>query len=175
MLSSICISLFPFTSLPWIFSHLLKFNILISSPNTSEQQNRDGGKHQHITHVSRGHTLSSAQLSSAFRRASCSEHADPDPLPAAPQVLSRMHIKAGLPRDFFQPVAESDKTTLAGLFLTIDSPNSQPLLGDLTSAWSRPSQVCTQSDALLPSFPVFPFISQVSSLHPSLKTPLSYA
>ena len=70
-----------------------------------------------ISHVSAVDTHS-AQLSPAFRRASCSEHADPDPLPAAPQVLSRMHTKAGLPRDFFQPVAESDKTILAGLFLT---------------------------------------------------------
>lgn len=92
------------------------------------------------------------------------------------QVLPWVHTKAGLPWDFFQPVTGSGKTTFAGLFLpNVDSPNSQSLLRELTLAWSRHSQICTQSHALLPSFPVFPFISQVSNLHHSLKTPLAYA
>lgn len=82
------------------------------------------------------------------------------------QALSWVYTKAGLPWDFFQPVTGSGKTTLAGLFLpNVDSPNSQPLLGDLTLAWSRHSQIFTQSHALLPSFPIFPFVSQVSNLH----------
>lgn len=81
--SSIYISLFPFILLPWIFSNLLKFNILISSPNTSEQLNRDGEKHHHIKCVSHGHAHS-AQLSSTFRRTCCNEHTDPEPLLAAP-------------------------------------------------------------------------------------------
>lgn len=65
------------------------------------------------------------------------------------QVLSWVYTKAGLPWHFFQPVSGSGKTTLAGLFLpNVDSPNSQPLLGDLTLAWSRHSQIFTQSHAL---------------------------
>lgn len=164
-----CVVQFTFPSFPSYcypgYSNLLKFHILISSPNTSEQLNRDGEKHHHIKLVSHGHAhSSSAQLCpqenllqwTYWLRATAGSTYRP----------SLRYTKAGLPWDFFQPVTGSGKTTLAGLFLpNVDSPNSQPLLGDLTLAWSRHSQIFTQSHALLPSFPIFPFVSQVSNLH----------
>lgn len=152
-----CVVQFTFSSFPSYccpgYSLIyLKFHILISSPNTSEQLNRDGEKHHHIKLVSpRTCTLSSAQLYpqenllqwTYWLRATAGSTYRP----------SLGCTQAGLPWDFFQPVTGSGKTTLAELFLpNVDSPNSQPLLGDLTLAWSRHSQIFTQSHALLPSF-----------------------
>lgn len=153
----IWISLFPLISLPWIFSNLLKFNILLPSSNTWEPLNTGGGKHITTSNVSAvdGH----AQLSTA----------PPSGEPAAVntltqslglqdlQLLSWVHTKSGLLWSFFEPIIVYGRTTISGLFLpNVDSPIVSVCWG--TSHWPDQDILTSalQSEALLPSVPVFP-------------------